>query len=138
MQPRFDQNVFQVPPGPAEFLITLQPDETGSDLGTTCRQLLPVLPLTLAEMELLLQESVVDLGAIKPGASEAAVSELKTSARQFEVIPIEGVSSAGGLGVAAMILKHLEPPGNDTKEIDNKEVTASAAGAPPSASTNDY
>jgi len=54
----------------------------------------------------------------------------------------EGISSAGGLGVASMILKHLEQRGHGTEEIDNKKVKGGGTGAspalPPGASTNDY
>jgi len=54
----------------------------------------------------------------------------------------EGISSAGGLGVASMILKHLEQRGHGTERIDNKEVEGGGGGAvlalPPGASTTDY
>ncbi len=54
----------------------------------------------------------------------------------------EGISSAGGLGVASMILKHLEQRGHGTEKIDNKEVRGGGTGASPAslpgASTNDY
>jgi Rod binding domain-containing protein len=50
----------------------------------------------------------------------------------------EGISSAGGLGVAAMILKHLEQPVNGKEKVDNKEVIGGTAGATGSASTKDY
>jgi Rod binding domain-containing protein len=50
----------------------------------------------------------------------------------------EGISSGGGLGVAAMILKHLEQPGQGTDKIDNKEVKGSVAGSLAGASTTDY
>lgn len=56
MQPRFLR--------PEEFRAALQPNQFGLEPDTVCLPGLPALSLTLAEMELLLQGPVVDLGAI--------------------------------------------------------------------------
>jgi Rod binding domain-containing protein len=45
----------------------------------------------------------------------------------------EGLSSAGGLGVAAMIVKHLEQRGNAVQGTDNKPVNGNGAAASPAA-----
>jgi Rod binding domain-containing protein len=54
----------------------------------------------------------------------------------------EGISSAGGLGVASVIVKHLQQPGRAREPIDNKQVNGISAGeapvSPVGASTTDY
>ena len=68
MQPRFEQNVCHVPARPVPqangFALELAP--------YVCLPGLPALPLTLAEMELLLQGPVADLGAIAEVAKRDA------------------------------------------------------------------
>lgn len=53
---------------------------------------------------------------------------------QFRSMAIQflagGITSAGGLGIGSMILKHLEQRGQGTEKIDNKEVKGSGAVAP--------
>lgn len=63
--------------------------------------------------------------------------QFRSMAQQFLA---ESISSAGGLGIAAMIVKHLEQ--HYLQSVDNKKVKDIGAGtapaAPPGASTNDY
>jgi len=72
MQPRFEQNASEAPLRPEGFRAAGQRKQFGSDPHPACPPLLPALPLTLAEMELLLQEPVVDLGAIAEVAKRDA------------------------------------------------------------------
>jgi len=72
MQPRFEQSVYPLLLRPEEFRATLQPNQFGLEPDTVCLPGLPALPLTLAEMELLLQGPVVDLGAIAEVAKRDA------------------------------------------------------------------
>ncbi len=64
MQPRFEQSAYPAPLRPEGFRPALQPNQLGSEPDTACLPVLPALPLTLAEMELLLQGPVADLGAV--------------------------------------------------------------------------
>jgi Rod binding domain-containing protein len=54
----------------------------------------------------------------------------------------EGISSAGGLGIGSMILKHLQQDGDKPHAADNKAVNGGGSGASPApaagASTKDY
>lgn len=72
MQPRFEQSVYPAPLRPEEFRAALPPNQFGLEPDTVCLPGLPALPLTLAEMELLLQGPVVDLGAIAEVAKRDA------------------------------------------------------------------
>ena len=68
-------------------------------------------------------------------AADPGQDQFRSMALQFLA---EGISSAGGLGVASMILKHLEQRGQSQQQVDNKEVKDIGASTPPGASTNDY
>jgi hypothetical protein len=72
MQPRFDQNTYQASASAARLPAAVQPDQLAWDQHTVCLPPLPALPLTLAEMELLLQGPVVDLRAIAEVAKRDA------------------------------------------------------------------
>ena len=72
MQPPLEQSVYPAPLRPEEVRAALQPNQFGSETYTACQPGLPALPLTLAEMELLLQEPVIDLGAIAEVAKRDA------------------------------------------------------------------
>ena len=58
--------------------------------------------------------------------------QFRSMAQQFLS---ESISAAGGLGIADMIVRHLE---QSAQPADNKAVTASRPTAPPGASTNEY
>ena len=72
MPPRFGQSVYPAPLRPEEFRAPLPPNQFGFEPDPVCLPGLPALPLTLAEMELLLQGPVVDLGAIAEVAKRDA------------------------------------------------------------------
>jgi len=63
--------------------------------------------------------------------------QFRSMAQQFLA---ENLSAAGGLGIAAMIVKHLQQ--HNQQSIDNKKVNDIGAGTPaaasPGTSTNDY
>ena len=65
--------------------------------------------------------------------------QFRSLAQQFLA---ESISSAGGLGIAAMIVKHLEQQGQNTQAIDNSVAKRSNTGIPPAdtegASTGGY
>jgi len=54
----------------------------------------------------------------------------------------EGISSARGLGIGSMILKHLQQDGNNSHAVDSKAVSHDGSGAPlarsAGTSTKDY
>jgi len=70
-------------------------------------------------------------------AADPGQDQFRSMAQQFLA---ESISSAGGLGIAAMIVRHLQQ--HDQPSIDNKKVNGIGAGTPPAvppgASTNDY
>ena len=76
-------------------------------------------------------------GDDKDPDADPGQDQFRSMAQQFLA---ESISSAGGLGIAAMIVKHLEQ--HNQQSADNKEVNGIDAGTPPAApagaSTNDY
>jgi len=76
-------------------------------------------------------------GDDKDPDADPGQDQFRSMAQQFLA---ESISSAGGMGIAAMIVKHLEQ--HDQQSIDNKQVKDMGVGAPPpaplGASTNDY
>jgi len=58
--------------------------------------------------------------------------QFRSMAQQFLS---DSISAAGGLGIAAMIVRHLQ---QSSQQADNKEVTAPAPVALPGARTNEY
>jgi HDOD domain len=76
MHPYFEQNLNSVARGTDGMVAAGEPVQFDSLAHARCSRILPVLPLTLAQLELLIQEAVVDLGAIvevaRPDASLTA------------------------------------------------------------------
>jgi Rod binding domain-containing protein len=65
-------------------------------------------------------------------AADPGQDQFRSMAQQFLS---DSISAAGGLGIAAMIVKKLQP---DSQPTESKEVTASRAATTPGASTYEY
>jgi len=65
-------------------------------------------------------------------AADPGQDQFRSMAQQFLS---DSISAAGGLGIAAMIVKHLE---QSSQQADNKSVTVTGPSTPPGASTNEY
>jgi len=76
-------------------------------------------------------------GEDKDPDADPGQDQFRSMSQQFLA---ENISAAGGLGIAAMIVKNLQQ--HNQQSIDNKKVNDIGAGTPaaasPGASTNDY
>jgi Rod binding domain-containing protein len=61
--------------------------------------------------------------------------QFRSMAQQFLA---ESISSAGGLGIASMIVKHLEQQAHAIQQIDTKEVNGGGSVSTVGANTTDY
>jgi len=66
-------------------------------------------------------------------AADPGQDQFRSMAQQFLA---ESISSAGGVGISAMIVRHLEQPAGRPQAIDNKGVNSQSKGEPVATSSN--